>query len=124
MDKRKNMLPDFIAVGTYRAGTTWLHHILQQHEEVCVSEEKEIMYYSHHYQKGVDWYKSFFFKDFRSFKSFFLVFVFLPFLQGRHSCCFLVFLAVVFFTDFAVFAGLAVFAGFSTGRLLTRTSFV
>jgi len=54
------MLPNFICIGTYRAGTTWLHWVLSQHPEVFVPAEKEIMFFSRYYDKGVDWYERFY----------------------------------------------------------------
>lgn len=51
---------DFICVGVYRSGTTWLHSILQKHPLIILPHEKETMFYSHHYHKGIDWYINFF----------------------------------------------------------------
>lgn len=54
------MNPDFLCVGTYRSGTTWLYKILKQHPDLFLPDEKELMFFSHHYDKGISWYKSFF----------------------------------------------------------------
>jgi len=51
---------DFLVVGTYRAGTTWLHSVFEQHPDIYVTAEKETMFFSHHYDKGAQWYRSFF----------------------------------------------------------------
>ncbi len=47
-------LPDFIAVGPQRTGTTWLHQVLAGHVGLPVIKETD--YFSRHYNKGLDWY--------------------------------------------------------------------
>jgi len=54
------MVLDFLCVGTYRAGTTWMYKMLEQHPDIWLPNEKEIMFFSHHYEKGTDWYLEFF----------------------------------------------------------------
>lgn len=39
-------LPDFIVAGVARAGTTWLHHVLSQHESVFLTNVKEVNFFS------------------------------------------------------------------------------
>lgn len=51
---------DFLVIGAYRAGTTWLHSVFEKNPEIYVTPEKEIMFFSHHYDKGPQWYLSFF----------------------------------------------------------------
>ena len=51
---------DFICVGMYRAGTTWLHAMMQNHPRVILPYEKETMFFSHHYHRGIEWYARFF----------------------------------------------------------------
>ena len=51
---------DFICVGMYRAGTTWLHTLLQKHPQIVFPYEKETMFFSHHYHRGIEWYENFF----------------------------------------------------------------
>ena len=51
---------DFICVGMYRAGTTWLHFMLQEHPRIILPREKETMFFSHHYHRGIQWYEEFF----------------------------------------------------------------
>src|SRR5439155_1562759 len=53
-------LPDFIAVGPGRTGTTWLHEVLKGH--VGLPEIKEIQFFKWHYEKGLRWYASHFTK--------------------------------------------------------------
>ncbi|MBI4653429.1 MAG: sulfotransferase domain-containing protein [Nitrospirae bacterium] len=55
------MLPNFICIGTGRAGTSWLYKVLLEHREVCTAKNiKETQFFNIHYEKGVGWYKKFF----------------------------------------------------------------
>ncbi len=50
-----NRLPDFLAVGPQRTGTTWLHRALLGH--VGLPEKvKETGYWDVNYERGLDWY--------------------------------------------------------------------
>ncbi|MFB6181771.1 MAG: sulfotransferase domain-containing protein [Candidatus Magasanikbacteria bacterium] len=53
------MKPDFIGIGTQRAGTSWVYACLYEHPELCMPF-KEINFFSRkrNYKKGVDWYES------------------------------------------------------------------
>lgn len=53
---------DFIGIGAPRSGTTWLFKFLAEHPEVCGASEKETYFFDakERYQKGLDFYKSFF----------------------------------------------------------------
>jgi len=52
-------LPDFIAVGPQRTGTTWLYEVLREH--VGLSKRvKEIQFFKWHFEKGLSWYASHF----------------------------------------------------------------
>lgn len=55
-------LPNFITIGAMKSGTTSIHEYLNQHPDIFMSEKKEIDFFCHEdkYQKGIDWYKSFF----------------------------------------------------------------
>ena len=53
-------LPHFLCIGTLRAGTTWLHRALTTHPAVFLPSEKELMFFSHHYHRGLEWYARFF----------------------------------------------------------------
>jgi hypothetical protein len=51
---------DFIGIGAAKCGTTWLHHCLEEHPEICMpSPKKEPGFYDNHWE---DWtyYKSLF----------------------------------------------------------------
>lgn len=54
------MRPNFLCLGTFRAGTTWLFSVLKTHPEVFLPEEKELMFFTSHYGRGIRWYESFF----------------------------------------------------------------
>jgi hypothetical protein len=55
------LLPDFLIIGAQRCGTTSLYRYLAQHPAVGpVVITKGAHYFSTNYEKGVDWYRSFF----------------------------------------------------------------
>lgn len=51
------MKPTFIGVGAQKCASTWLYEILKEHPQVCVGEEKEIDYFSFHFDHGHQWYE-------------------------------------------------------------------
>lgn len=56
-------LPTFVGIGVPRAGTTWLHEVLDSHPRVWMpSKRKEINFFDHHdkYERGIEWYRQFF----------------------------------------------------------------
>lgn len=56
---RKHKLPDFIAVGPPRTGTSWLDQTLRGH--VGLPEGiKETQFFKWHYNRGIDWYAAHF----------------------------------------------------------------
>ncbi len=48
-------LPDFIAVGPGRTGTTWLHRVFDGHVDLP-GGIKETRFFSNRFDKGIDWY--------------------------------------------------------------------
>jgi hypothetical protein len=58
-------LPNFLVIGARRAGTSLLHHkILAAHPDVYVPmQRKETHYFDLHYERGVEWYQSYFPSD-------------------------------------------------------------
>lgn len=52
------MLRFCIILGAMKAGTTSLFNYLAQHPEIAPCSEKEPNFFSHHYEKGIDWYLS------------------------------------------------------------------
>lgn len=57
---RRRVLPDFVIIGAQKCGTTSLYAYLNRHPQVVPAYEKEIGYFSRHYARGVNWYKSMF----------------------------------------------------------------
>lgn len=49
-------LPDFIIIGTQRGGTTSLYRYLTAHQDVGSALRKEVHFFDHYYEKGIDWY--------------------------------------------------------------------
>jgi len=54
------MLPNFILIGAPRAGTTWIAKNLESHPEIFFPRKKEIHFFDYQYDKGLDFYESFF----------------------------------------------------------------
>ena len=56
------MLPNFLVIGSQKAGTTSIYHVLKVHPEIFLPERKEINYFFHEgeYAKGENWYTSYF----------------------------------------------------------------
>jgi Sulfotransferase domain len=52
-------LPDFIAVGPARTGTTWLHGVLFQRASLP-RDTKETRFFDSFYDKGIAWYRDYF----------------------------------------------------------------
>jgi hypothetical protein len=52
--------PNFLYIGSARAGSSWLHEVLREHPEVYVPAAKDIQFFDRHYAKGFGWYLSFF----------------------------------------------------------------
>lgn len=52
--------PDFLIVGAQRSGTTSLYRYLAEHPAVAPPVRKEIQYFSLHYERGEDWYRTHF----------------------------------------------------------------
>jgi Sulfotransferase domain len=58
-------LPNFLVIGTRRAGTSLLHHrILGTHPEIYVPvARKDIHFFDLYYERGIEWYQSYFPSD-------------------------------------------------------------
>jgi hypothetical protein len=55
------VLPNFLGIGAQRCGSTLLHSILATHPEIYVpGRRKEIHFFDRHFDRGLDWYESFF----------------------------------------------------------------
>ena len=54
-------LPTFLGIGVPRAGTTWLHQLLQTHPDIYVpTRRKELSFFDLYYGRGLGWYAKFF----------------------------------------------------------------
>jgi Sulfotransferase domain len=54
-------LPDFLGLGALKGGTTYLDGLLRSHPELGLpAAVKEVEFFSRHYERGPDWYASFF----------------------------------------------------------------
>jgi hypothetical protein len=54
-------LPTFVGIGVARGGTTWLHTLLSGHPRVSMpTHRKEVRFFDRNYDRGLDWYESFF----------------------------------------------------------------
>lgn len=59
IENQPRQLPNCIAVGVGRSGTTWLHEVLTGHVGLPYGV-KETDFFLRKYGNGIDWYKSFF----------------------------------------------------------------
>jgi hypothetical protein len=54
-------LPTFVGIGVPRAGTTWLHTLLEGHPQVYLpTRRKEVRFFDRHFEHGPEWYEGFF----------------------------------------------------------------
>ena len=53
-------LPDFLIIGAARSGTTSLYEYLIQHSSIHSAVGKEVYFFDKKYNKGINWYRSFF----------------------------------------------------------------
>ena len=54
-------LPTFLGIGVPKAGTTWLHNLLDTHPDAYVPQKaKEVRFFNRYYDLGLDWYEGFF----------------------------------------------------------------
>ncbi|MEW6353093.1 MAG: sulfotransferase domain-containing protein [Pseudomonadota bacterium] len=51
------MKPTYLGIGAQKCASTWIHRILQDHPQVCVSTPKELDFFSHYYDRGFQWYE-------------------------------------------------------------------
>lgn len=55
-----NQIPNFLYIGTSKAGSTWLYDVLNRHPDVYMAPGKGLYFFSYHYERGLDWYLSHF----------------------------------------------------------------
>ncbi len=51
-------LPNFLYIGTSKAGSTWLFKVLDWHPEVYITPAKGLYFFCNHFHYGWDWYRS------------------------------------------------------------------
>ena len=60
MPLTNNIKPDIFITGVMKGGTTILHDYICTHPQIDAGSQKEIHYFSLHYDKGPEWYDSHF----------------------------------------------------------------
>jgi len=65
---QNKMQPNFLCVGTQKAGTTTLHDILKQHPDIYLPESKEAHFFDidDHFRRGIDWWQETFFSTIKN----------------------------------------------------------
>jgi hypothetical protein len=56
----RDTVPDFLYVGTSKAGSTWLFNALSVHPDVWLASNKGLYYFDAHFDRGPDWYRQHF----------------------------------------------------------------
>lgn len=51
-------IPNYIGIGFRRSGTSWLHKVINSHNEIGKPEDGGLHFFSNNYSLGIDWYKS------------------------------------------------------------------
>jgi hypothetical protein len=54
---RTDTVPDFLYIGTSKAGSTWLFNALSVHDDVWLASNKGLYFFDAHYERGLDWYR-------------------------------------------------------------------
>ena len=49
-------VPNFLYVGTSKAGSTWIFDLLQHHPDVFMASGKGLYFFDSHFHYGLDWY--------------------------------------------------------------------
>ncbi len=49
-------VPNFLYIGTSKAGSTWVFSVLDYHPNVFIVPEKGLHFFNNQYERGVDWY--------------------------------------------------------------------
>lgn len=56
----KKYLPNIIYLGPDKSGSSWLYFIFSQHPDIFVPSIKDIYFFDKNYERGIEWYISFF----------------------------------------------------------------
>lgn len=54
------MKPTFLFIGPDKTGSTWMYEVLRRHPLVFVPSVKDLYFFDRHYDRGLEWYLSFF----------------------------------------------------------------
>jgi hypothetical protein len=49
---------NFIGIGAQKCASSWIYEVLNNTEQSCLAETKELNFFSHYYDKGFEWYES------------------------------------------------------------------
>lgn len=60
LTSKNRMLPEFLIIGSQRAGTTSLYNYLAGHPNIRRAIVKEVHFFDNHFQKGFEWYRGHF----------------------------------------------------------------
>ena len=55
--RERHPRPHFLGVGTQKGGTTTLYQLLKPHPEIYLPDNKEIHFFTKHYEQGECWYR-------------------------------------------------------------------
>jgi hypothetical protein len=53
-------VPNFLYIGTSKAGSTWIFNLLDRHPRAFVTGRKGLHFFNNHYEQGLEWYLSHF----------------------------------------------------------------
>ena len=54
--EKQTRLPDFLYIGTSKAGSTWIYKVLAAHPAVYIAPGKGTYFFDQHFDRGMDWY--------------------------------------------------------------------
>jgi Sulfotransferase domain len=54
------MPPNFLFIGPDKTGSSWLYELLRHHPQCYVPESKDIYFFDRYYERGLEWYFTFF----------------------------------------------------------------
>ncbi|OHB78889.1 MAG: hypothetical protein A2V98_01550 [Planctomycetes bacterium RBG_16_64_12] len=54
------MIPNFLYIGTSKAGSTWIYNLLNHHPDIYLAPGKGLYFFDGHFQRGWSWYLSHF----------------------------------------------------------------
>jgi len=57
---KSRIKPNFLFIGPDKTGSSWLYYVLRNHPRCFVPPAKDIWFFDKYYDRGMDWYLSFF----------------------------------------------------------------